>query len=337
MQRVRIELADLASADNLALAAWKAARGKRQRPEVRRFCAHFDDSIARLRRDILAGVVPYGEYRSFLIHDPKQRLIHAACFADRVLHHAIMNLAGPVFERTLVPSTYACRPGLGVHRAIRQVQAELRRFAWFVKVDVDAYFPSIDHAILERLLARRFKGADFLALLGRIIAACPAAPRRGLPIGSLTSQHFANHYLDGADRFLLAHPLVRAHVRYMDDILCWGDDRQSVRQVAGELREWLQRERHLTLKANVQINRSERGVSYCGARVLRGSLRLTPRKQARYRHGCQRWEAAWLAGVIDEAALQRGYAAVLAPTLHCDSLSWRKRHLELHPSRYSEQ
>ena len=71
--------------------------------------------------------------------------------------------------------------------------------------------------------------------------------------------------------------------------------------------------------------------------MLRGSLRLTPRKQARYRHGCQRWEAAWLAGVIDESALQRGYAAVLAPTLHCDSLSWRKRHLELHPSRYSAQ
>ena len=111
MQRARIDLADVASADNLALAAWKAARGKRQRPEVMRFCAHFDDSIARLRRDILAGVAPYGEYRSFLIHDPKQRLIHAACFADRVLHHAIMNLAEPVFERTLVPSTYACQIG----------------------------------------------------------------------------------------------------------------------------------------------------------------------------------------------------------------------------------
>ncbi|KFB68429.1 RNA-directed DNA polymerase [Candidatus Accumulibacter vicinus] len=219
-------------------------------------------------------------------------------------------------------------------RGLRRSLAEhegVPQFALFT------YFPSIDHAILVRLLARRFKGADFLALLGRIIASCPAAPGRGLPIGSLTSQHFANHYLDGADRFLLAHPLVRAQVRYMDDIICWGDDRQSVRQVVGDLREWLQRERHLTLKANVQINRSERGVSYCGARVLRGSLRLTPRKQARYRHGCRRWEAAWLAGIIDEATLQRAYAAVLAPTLHCDSLSWRKRHLELHPSRYSEQ
>ncbi len=337
MQRTRIDLVDLATADNLALAACKAARGKRQRPEVRRFFERFDESISRLRCDLLAAAVPYGEYRSFLIHDPKQRLIHAACFADRVLQHAIMNLAEPVFERTLVPSTYACRPGLGVHRAVRQVQAELRRFPWFAKVDVDAYFPSIDHAILARLLARRFKGADFLALLGRIIASCPAAPGRGLPIGSLTSQHFANHYLDGADRFLLAHPLVCAHVHYMDDIIWWGNDRQSVQEVVVELRQWLQRERRLRLKADVQINRSARGVTYCGARVLRGALRLTPRKQARYRQGCAQWEAAWQNGEIDDLALQQGYAAVLAATLHTDSLSWRKRHLELHPSRYSEQ
>jgi hypothetical protein len=89
----------------------------------------------------------------------------------------------------------------GVHKAIAQVQANLRRFPWFGKVDVDGYFPSIDHARLKQLLARRFKGDGFLALLGRIIDSCPAAPGRGLPIGSLTSQHFANHYLDGADRF----------------------------------------------------------------------------------------------------------------------------------------
>ena len=115
MKRTRISLNDIAAADNLALAAWKAARGKRQRAEVQRFFAGFDETIARLSSDILAGVVPYGEYRSFEIHDPKKRLIHAACLRDRVLQHAIMNLAEPVFERTLVPTSVACRPGLGVH------------------------------------------------------------------------------------------------------------------------------------------------------------------------------------------------------------------------------
>lgn len=335
MKRTRIRLAEVAAYDNLALAAWKAARGKRQRPEVQRYFADFDASIASLTADIMSGAAPAGEYRSFLIHDPKKRLIHAACFADRVLQHAILNRAEAVFERSLVASTYACRPGLGVHRAIAQVQRNLRRFPWFAKVDVDAYFPSIDHACLKALLARRFKGDDFLALLGRIIDSCPAAAGKGLPIGALTSQHFASHYLDGADRFLLDHPLVRAHVRYMDDIVWWADDRDGVRRVLGELRAWLAVERRLTLKDKVEINRSEHGVSYCGARCLRGALRLTPRRKRRFRDGCRQWEAAWLAGRIDELALQQGYAAVHATTQHCDSAGWRKRHLEHHPSRYS--
>ncbi len=336
MRRMRIELADLATYDNLALAAYKAARGKRLRPAVQAFFSSFDASLARLRDDLLAGRLPYGQYHRFLIHDPKERLIHAACFPDRILHHAILNLAEPVFERSLVPSTFACRPGFGVHRAIERVQQALRRHAWFGQVDVNAYFPSIDHAILARLLARRFKGSDFLALLERIIAVCPAAPGCGLPIGALTSQHFANYYLDGADRFLLGHPQVRAHVRYMDDIVWWGDDRDSVRQVTDELRTWLHDARRLQLKAGVQIGRSAQGLTYCGARILRGARRLTRRKQTRYRQGCARLEAAWDQGEIDAAALQRGYAAVLAPTRHSDSRSWRQRHLLLHPSRYSD-
>lgn len=135
MKRQRIRLSDIAAFDNLALAVWKAARGKRHRPDVIRFTRRLDHNLGKLADDIMQASVPYARYRAFHIHDPKQRLIHAACFEDRVLHHAILNLAEPVFERTLVPSTYACRPGKGVHKAIAEVQANLRRYPWYVKVD----------------------------------------------------------------------------------------------------------------------------------------------------------------------------------------------------------
>lgn len=334
MKRAPISLSAIATADNLALAAWKAARGKRLRPDVVRFFADVDQSLAQLAQDILAERVPYGEYRAFTIHDPKTRLIHAACFEDRVLHHAIMNLAEPVFERALVPTTFACRPNRGVHKAVNQVQQNLRRFPWFGKIDIDAYFPSIDQARLKCLLSKRFKGEDFLALLRRIVDSYAARLGKGLPIGSLTSQHFANYYLDGADRFLLTHPLVCAHVRYMDDIIWWGADKDAVTQVLGELRCYLQEQRSLRSKPTVQINRSARGVTYCGHRVLPGTIRLTPRKKARYRLLREQWERAWLVGRIDSLALQRGYDAVHAVTLHCDSLIWRQRNLALHLSRY---
>lgn len=121
MKRHRITLAEIATFDNLALAVWKAARGKRHRPDVIQFMGDLDKHLRQLAADILQGNVPYARYREFYIHDPKERLIHAACFEDRVLHHAIMNLAEPIFERTLVETTYACRPDKGVHRAVAQV------------------------------------------------------------------------------------------------------------------------------------------------------------------------------------------------------------------------
>ena len=169
MKRQAITLAQLAEHGNLLLAVHKAAQGKHQRPAVARFLGDLDRHINALGASILDGSAPVGAYRSFTIHDPKRRQIHAACIADRVLHHAILNLAEPRFERMLVDSTYACRPGFGVHAAVAQAQRNSRRFDWVVQVDVDGYFPAICHTRLKALLATRFKGDGFLALLGRII------------------------------------------------------------------------------------------------------------------------------------------------------------------------
>lgn len=332
MKRTRIDLADIADWRNLHLAVWKAARGKRHRPDVIRFTRRLDDNLGKLADDIMQAKVPYARYREFHIHDPKERLIHAACFEDRVLHHAIMNLAEPVFERTLVPSTYACRPEKGVHRAITQVQANLRRYPWYVKVDISGYFPNINHYTLFGVLQRRFKGDDCLYLLWRIIDSYHAQPGKGLPIGSLTSQHFANHYLDGADRFLLESLKVRAHVRYMDDTLFWCESREEAKTTLVALREYLLNERQLQIKPDTQINRSQRGVGYCGYRVLPGAILLNRRKRERYQQLRLQWEQAWLDGDITELELQRAYQSVHAITLHADSDGWRKQNLHLHPS-----
>jgi len=117
MQRQAVSLAALAARDNLLLATWKAARGKRHRPAVARFLANLDARLDALADDILEEGAPRGRCRRFTIHDPKRRIITAAYLSDRVLHHAILNLAEPRFERMLVDSSYACRPGKGVHRA----------------------------------------------------------------------------------------------------------------------------------------------------------------------------------------------------------------------------
>lgn len=334
MKRERIDLIDIAAWPNLQLAYWKASRGKRLRPDVIKFSCALEQNLARLAGNILSGQAPVGSYRSFEIHDPKRRIIHAVGFADRVLHHAIMNLAEPMFEKTLVDSTFACRPGKGVHRAVQQVQKNLQRYPWYVQVDVSAYFASIDHQRLLSLLMRRFKGADFFDLLRRIINSYQTLPGKGLPIGSLTSQHFANYYLDGADRFLLNHPLVRAHVRFMDDIVWWCDDKAAAYQVLQAFSDYMERICLLSLKANPQIHNSRHGLTFCGFRIFPANIRLTLRKKRRYRFLRSYYEHLWQSGQIDTPGLQRAYDSVLAATKLAKCLVWRQRNLQIHPSLY---
>jgi RNA-directed DNA polymerase len=323
MKRQHISLEQLAARDNLLLATWKAARGRASRPAAQRFVTQLDANLSLLAQGILDETVPQGSLRRFVIHDPKRREIAAPCFADRVLHHAILNLAEERFERALVSSSFACRPGMGVHAAVLAAQAQLQRYSCWLQVDVAGYFPSIDHALLLELLARRFKGTQFLALLGRVVNA-GAEGDMGLPIGALTSQHFANAYLDDADRWLLAHNDVRGHLRYMDDILCWCDSLAQAREVAAQLRAHLWRTRRLRLKDNPGFGHSRHGVRFCGFRIKPGVVLPSQRKLERFTQAASRWVDAVAAGKVSQADAQRASDVLHATLAHTQSERWRQ-------------
>lgn len=330
MNRLRINLEDIALRENLQRALWLAARGKRDRPVIGEWLGNSEIHIQQLQASILNETAPVGRFRQFTIHDPKQRVIHAAEFSDRVLHHAVMSLAGPELERSLVADSYACVQGRGVHAAAFRVQDLLRRYPWFVKVDVKGYFPSIEHAVLLNLLSRRFKGKELLSLLARIVAANGGTPGRGLPIGSLCSQHFANLYLDGADRLISEELNLPGRVRYMDDLLWWAPCRTSAHESLRAVTEWLQENRKLRLHNNSIVNRSEHGVSFCGYRITRQAIRLSVRRKRRYVEARRQLEQQWKHGGISDADLQQGYAAIKAITLPADSVGFRRENLVQH-------
>lgn len=332
MKRTNISLECIAERNNLLLAFHKAASGKRFRRDVQAFMQDLDASLSCLGHDIRIERLPYGRFRRFQIFDPKKRLIHAACFEDRVFHHALMNLAGDGLERVMLSSSYACRPGKEVHRAVKRVQKHLRQYAFYGKIDIDGYFASIDHYCLMQVLSRRFKGNACIAQLQRIVDSYQSTPQRGLPMGSLTSQYFANYYLDGLDRLLDALPEVRAHLRYMDDIIWWCDSKQTVINVLRIVKNWLQWQRDLKVKNNVQIQSSQQGVTYCGFRILLSVMRLSRRRKRRYQQRRQYWEYRYLKGDIDATQLQQLHAAVHAITAGTDSLAWRQANLRNHPS-----
>jgi RNA-directed DNA polymerase len=331
MKRSRVGLTQVADWHNLAAAFQRAARGKWARDEVRAFRADLLGQLAALRGDILDGSVAVGRMRAFRIRDPKPRIIHAPCFRARVLHHALMAHVGPVLDRALVDDTYACRVGKGALAAVRRVQHHARRYRWYAQIDIRGYFASIDHRVLLALLERRFKDRGLLRLMRRIIDAHHAAPGRGLPIGALTSQHFANYYLAGLDRLLLEGAGVRGLVRYMDDVVWWGDDRASVRRALELARDYAEDELGLTVKQPVRVGPSAAGVSFCGFRILPGRLLLSRRRKRRYAQSRRAWEAAFAAGRVDVRGLQAGYASALAITAHADAAAWRREQLRRRP------
>lgn len=331
MRRERIDLAEVADWHALAGAVRRAALGKRDRPEVRRFLANLPAELDRLRTEIQAETYVPGSLTSFRIRDPKPRIIHAPPFRDRVLHHALMARVGPVLDRALVADTYACRVGKGALAAVLRAQAHVRRFPWFAQIDIRGYFASIDHAVLMHRLERRIKGTGLLRLLARIIGAHETLPGKGLPIGTLTSQHFANFYLAGVDRLLQETCRVRGFVRYMDDLVWWGEDRAQVGAALACAEAAATERLRLEVKKPVRVGRSGDGLCFCGYRIRPDRLLLSRRRQRRYRESWHAWEAAYRAGQIDARTLQAGYASVHAITAHADAAAWRRAELRRHP------
>ncbi|MCP4389823.1 MAG: RNA-dependent DNA polymerase [Gammaproteobacteria bacterium] len=331
MKRSAVSIRDVADWHNLGAAFRRAAIGKGQRDEVRLFRADLDGELARLHGEILDGTVEVGRMRCFRIRDPKPRTIHAPCFRERVLHHALIAHVGPVLDRALMDDTFACRPGKGALAAVKRAQVHARRFPWYAKIDIRAYFASIDHETLLALLERRFKDGGLLHLLRRIIDAHHTELGKGLPIGALTSQNFANYYLSGLDRLLLEDSSVRGLVRYMDDLVWWGDDRTAVRAALDKARVFTKARLSLDIKTPVQIGRSSNGLSFCGYRILPGRLLLSRRRKRRYAEFRQKWEGAFAAGLVDAQTLQAGFDSARAITAHADAAAWRREQLHRRP------
>ena len=319
---VPLPLQHIASWHNVAWALQRAARGKRHRSEVRAALAKPEQTIETIAKSLSEGRLPQGQWREFTIYDPKQRLIHAAPFVDRVAHHALMRSVEPVFERVLLPSVYACRVNKGVHKAIDDAQAKMRRYSWVMHMDIRHYFPNIDHHCLRAQLRRRFRGSG-LQLLDAVIDSYQTAPHKGLPIGALSSQHYANHYLNDADRWLLAQRETRAHCRYMDDFLVWGDSAQALRCLRDRFTHYLGDGLKLTVKP-VLIQRCEVGIGFCGVRIKPHCITPSQRRRRRYRTALELIHKEYDKNRLDGLQLQRRYDVTKTILLPADDMPWRK-------------
>ncbi len=311
--------------DNLRQAFARACRGKRHSREAREFASQLDTRLHDMAHQLRFGDFAVGRYRQFVIHDPKERIITAPCFAERVLHHAIMNVCEPVFERRLIDDTFACRKGRGRIVCLARARGFSRKFPAYLKLDIRKYFDSISHQLLQAGLERLFKDEELLALFARIVYGFRGMLGRGLPIGSLTSQHFANFYLGPFDRFVKQDLRRQGYVRYMDDMVIWGSSTRELAQIWRKCRDYLRDELRLEIRPTALVNRTQVGLDFLGCRVFSTHLGLNRRSKLRLRRRLRDVERAYLAGKIDSQALQQQATAMLAFAVAGGVKSWRWR------------
>ncbi len=311
--------------DNLRLAFHKAFRGKQSRAEPRAFAAGLEANLARLARELDAETFAWGRFSQFVIRDPKERLITAPCFEERVAHHAVMNVCEPPLDRWLIADTFACRRGSGRIKAVERAARYARRHGHFLKMDVRKYFDSIDHAELLTRLEQRFKDQKLLRLFRGVLAGYRPDSRVGLPIGSLMSQHFANFYLGWFDRVVKDQWRIPGYARYMDDMALWADDPGRLRTALADSHDWLSNQLRLTVKPNAHVNRTRHGMDFLGCRVFPDRVTLTARGRRRYRVKSKRLEAEYAAGRLSERELQQRATALAAFTTAAGVSSWRFR------------
>lgn len=310
--------------ENLRLAFHKAARGRRGQAVVREFADGLDDRISEMVMAISEGILPVGRFHQFLIRDPKERVITAPCFEERVLHHAIMNICEPVLDRWLIDDTFACRNGKGREAAVLRAQNFTRDASWCLKLDVRKYFDSISHQRLLHLLERRFKDERLLQLLNRIIAAYRGEIGVGVPIGSLTSQHFANFYLGWLDRFVKETLRVRGYVRYMDDMVLWHSNRETLVEIHSRCQQFATVHLGLEFKPSA-VQRTGTGVAFVGCRIWPTHVELNRRSKRRWRRRVRVLERAERLGLISESNLQQRLVALTAFSKAAGAKSWRFR------------
>ncbi len=255
--------------ENLLLASRKAQLGKRSQQNVGRFNFFLEHNLVQLQKELQEKSYQPGPYETFTILEPKKRMISAAPYRDRVLHHALCNVIEPLIEPTFIYDSYANRKGKGTHKALDRYKIFARKNRYVLKCDIKDYFPSIDHEILKRLLRRKIGCNDTLQLISSIIdnsnpqkqvlyvfpgddLFTQIERRKGLPIGNLTSQFFANLYLNPLDHFVKEQLRCKYYIRYVDDFVLFGDDKKRLYEMLVEIKNFLQ-----TLRLKVHENKSK--------------------------------------------------------------------------------
>lgn len=337
MPRLRGLMDQIIRWENLLLAYRKARRGKTSQAAIQQFGLNLECELVDIRQDLLRRSYRPGPFQQFQVRDRKTRLISAAPFRDRVVHHALMNVVEPLIDRRFIFDSYASRRGKGVHAAVRRYQVWAKRYCYALKLDIRRYFDSIDHDRLKAKLARHIADPEVLWLFSEIIDHSPAPlfphlfpephedlvdliqRRCGLPLGNLTSQFFGNLYLNTLDHHVKEDLKVPAYLRYVDDLVFLADSKSQLWDWCAAIEDFLAIERLAVHPRKKTVFRVRQGQDILGYRVFPGFVRLSRASGYRFRRRLKRLAAGYGLGRLDLPDVQTNVAGWLGHARQADA------------------
>ncbi|MCC7451677.1 MAG: group II intron reverse transcriptase domain-containing protein [Anaerolineae bacterium] len=338
--------------ENLWHAYRKAASGKRGLAPAASFEFQVADRLTVLQDELISQTYQPGPYTHFFIHEPKQRKISAAPFRDRVVHHALCNLIEPLFDRRFIPDSYANRVGKGTHRAVDRLQQFARRYHYVLRADIVKHFPSLDHAVLRAELARVVTDGQTLWLMDRILASgagvlageytmvyfpgddlLAALRPRGLPIGNLTSQFWANCCLNPFDWFVIRELRCPAYVRYVDDFALFSDCKRELWAWQQAIVERLAALRLTIHEREAQVMPVAQGIPWLGFVVYPDHRLLKRRNAVNFRRRLEYNLDLYEAGQISFAELDASVQGWINHVRYADTWGLRNHTFRTHPIR----
>lgn len=333
---------------NIVSAAKTAGQGKPPTTEKLIFEYNLEGELVKLRKELESKIYRPGPYKVFYINDPKRRLISAAPFRDRVVHHCICNVIEPVFDRSFLPQNYANRKGRGLHLALKAAKRIVNTSPYLLKGDIKKYFPSIDHQILKGLICSKIKCQDTLELIDLIIDASnqqepanfyfpgdnlftPFERRKGLPIGNLTSQLFANIYLNRLDYFIVRTLKIHSYVRYVDDFLIGGESKKGLHAAAAAIEHCLEKLRLVLHTRKTVIFPAKRGFTYLGFRLYPGKVLAGKRCGKRFKRRMGLLQKEYSEGKVSLKKIKNVIASYNGHLKHGATARLRAKILADHP------
>lgn len=334
----------ICSYDNLFLAYKKARRGKGKKWYVIKFEENLERNLIELEKDLRYGLYVPKPMKTFVISDPKTRTISASNFRDRIVHHAICNVIEPIFEKSFINDSYASRKGKGTHAAVKRFDEFKRKISrngrlakksrynntvvgYVLKADIKHYFDTVDHEILLSVVSKRIKDEFVLCLIRAVLKNHSGKKHgKGMPIGNLTSQLFANVYLNELDYFVKHRLRAKYYIRYLDDFIIFHRDKGKLSKWANQINGFCQKSLKLELHPDKsKIYPLRNGVNFLGYRIFYHYKLPKKTNIDRFRRKMRNFASLYEDGLVNKGDIAKRTNGWYAYAMHANTYRLRKR------------